>query len=516
MTERAISIFLVEPKQENFGSVLAVLDKAGLPATLIPIQDQFGFMRELQAGLPDVVLVCYQEKSFGDFDCLGLHKKLAPQIPAIVIAPGFGEEWAVEMMRGGVSDIVLQQKLYKLPAAITRAMAESFHRRQQQQKEQSLQLSQQHLLDLFKMTPVGVFRCDSEKNCFYVNDRFCELIGLSPEEAFGPGWIKALHPEDREFILREWYEKKGVVEETKAIYRYQKPVSGETIWVLGQSKSELDSEGNVTGYLGSVTNITRLKIVEEALKEKNNYLTKVNKELDNFVYSASHNLRAPLTSLMGLINLLRLETGKPLELHQICSMMENSLLRLDGFIRDIIDHSRNSRLFIQSVEVDVKALIAEVLEEFSLADNYNRICIDVNVQQEVPMFTDPARLRIIIRNLISNAIRYQNNTLLPQISITAQITGQESIFQVCDNGIGIRQQHHERVFDMFYRADEHRSGSGLGLYITREVIDKMGGKIELTSQPAKGTTVKIVLPNQQAGKAADSYNTETRTGWLPD
>jgi PAS domain S-box-containing protein len=516
MTEKAIRIFFVEDKQQHFSSVQAELDKAGLAVNLLPLQDSNGFMKEVQAVLPDVVLICYQEKGFAGYDCLGLHKKLAPQIPVLVIAPAMGEEWVIEMMRGGACDIVLQDKLYKLPQAITRALSESSFKYQQQQKEQSLQLSQQHLRDLLRMTPVGVFRCDSSKDCFYVNDRFCELTGLKPEEAFGAGWISALHPDDKDFVLRGWYDKKGAVEETKAVYRYQKPDTGETIWVLGQSKSELDSQGNVIGYLGSVTNITRLKLVEEALKEKNEYLTKVNKELDNFVYSASHNLRAPLTSLMGLINLLKLESARPNELYKICGMMENSLHRLDGFIRDIIDHSRNSRLFMQFIEVDIKALIYGVLEEFSLLEDYKQIDVDVNIRQESPLYTDPARLRIVFRNLISNAIRYQNKVQPPQITITGRITVQLAVFQVCDNGIGIRQEHQARVFDMFYRADEHRSGSGLGLYITREVVDKMGGKIELSSQPAKGTVVKIALPNEQVHKPTDFYSAETVTGWLPD
>ncbi|WP_224999604.1 PAS domain-containing sensor histidine kinase [Cesiribacter sp. SM1] len=518
MTEKAIRVFFVEDKQQHYSTVLAELGKAGLTIDLLPLQDRNGFMKEVQTLLPDVVLICYQEEGFAGADCLNLHKKLAPQVPAIIIAPAMGEEWVIDMMRGGACDIVLQHKLYKLPEAVSRALADASFKYQQQQREQSLQLSQLHLQDILRMTPVGVFRCDSQKNCFYVNERFCELTGLKPEEAFGTGWTSALHPEDKDFVLRQWYDKKEVVEETKAVYRYQKPGTGETIWVLGQSKSELDSQGRVIGYLGSVTNITRLKLVEDTLKEKNEYLTKVNKELDNFVYSASHNIRAPLTSLMGLINLLKLESGRPHELYKICGMMENSLHRLDGFIRDILDHSRNARLFLQFVEVDIYALIYGVLEEFSLLEDFKQIDVNVNVHQESPLYTDPARLRIVFRNLLSNAIRYQNKVLPPQIVITGRITVQEAVFQVCDNGIGIRQEHHARVFDMFYRADEHRSGSGLGLYITREVVDKMGGKIELSSQPAKGTVVKIVLPNEQAHKATDYYHAETKTtaGWLPD
>lgn len=517
MIEGAIRIVFVDEQQESIQLVEDVLGKAGINAALISLQDSNGFIRQLQEGsLPHLVLVCYHEQRSAGLDCLRLHKKLAPQVPAIVISPALGEELAIEIMREGAADIVLRDKLYKLPAAILRAINEAEYRTNQLQAEQIPALNQQQLRDLFKMTPVGVFRCDADKNCFYVNDRYCELTGLQPEDAFGTGWINALHPEDRERVVQGWYERKAIVEETKAIFRYQKPVTGEIVWVIGQSISETDGQGNVTGYLGSITNITRLKLVEEALKEKNDYLTKVNKELDSFVYSASHNLRAPLTSLMGLINLMRLEIENPLVLQRICNMMEHSLERLDGFIRDILDHSRNSRLVIEYRDVDAKALIQEVLEEFSLQDGYEKIKVNVHMRQEAPLFTDPARLRIIIRNLVSNCIRYKSMISQPQIDITARIATNEAVFQVNDNGIGIRQEHQSKVFDMFYRADEHRSGSGLGLYITREVVEKMGGSIELSSEPSKGTTVKIRLPNQQADGSSNQQKDEVSNGWSAD
>src|SRR5690606_8299631 len=111
----------------------------------------------------------------------------------------------------------------------------------------------------------------------------------------------------------------------------------------------------------------------------------------------------------------------------------------------------------------------------------------LNIDEETPLFTDLERLRIIVRNLLSNSIRYQNRHLSPGIKITVKVTEQQACFQIDDNGIGIRKEHHDRVFDMFYRADEQRSGSGLGLYITREVVSKMGGSIALQSEPFNGT-----------------------------
>lgn len=514
MIKKVIQIFFVENNLSHVQLIEDELKKAGVLVELVPLSTRHAFMREMQGKRPDVVLVCYEDGGFSSLDCLRLHKQLAPQIPLLVVANHPGEERVVEIMREGACDVIFEHNLGRLAEALMQAVGEALEKQPQNQHEESLQLNQQHLRNLFKMTPVGVFRCDPEKNCFFVNDRFCEITGLSSAEALGTGWIEALHPQDKDFILADWYSRKGVVEEIKAIYRYLNTKTGETAWVIGQSISETDSTGRVVGYLGSITDITRLKSTEEALKEKNEYLVKVNQELDSFVYSASHNLRGPLASLMGLINLIRLESEHPQSLGRICNMMDQSLKKLDGFIRDILDHSRNARLNVHHQIVDVRSLLQEVLEEFTLQEEYSAIEMQVLVQQELPLYSDTARLRIILRNLLSNSIRYYSRHLSPKITITVRVNEEEVILQVSDNGIGIRKEHQPRVFDMFYRADDQRSGSGLGLYITREVVGKMGGTIELSSEFAKGTLVRVVLPNQKAGSALDASGSEIEPGWF--
>ena len=516
MTKKSIRIVFVEDKLEHVQSIQAELIKGGLEIEFIPLQNRVSFVNQMQEGLPDVVLLCYEEGGFASSDCLRLHQQLSPQVPLIVISSSVGEEKAVEIMRGGARDIVLKDKLSRLPASIRQIIKEQEEKCQQEQAEQSLQLSQRHLRNLFRMTPVGVFRCDADKNCFFVNDRYCEITGLSPQQAFGSGWINALHSEDRDFLMREWYNKKGEVEEIKAIFRYLNVKTGQVSWVIGQSASETDSEGRVIGYLGSITDITRLKETEEALKEKNAYLLKVNQELDSFVYSASHNLRAPLTSLMGLINLIRLEKDNPQSLPPICSMMDHSLQRLDGFIRDILDHSRNARLPMKYRQVNLRALLQDILEEFSLQEEYRKLDMQLMVQEDAPLCADASRLRIILRNLLSNCIRYQNRHVAPQVTVTVKVDNENAVIEVSDNGIGIRREHQARVFDMFYRADEQRSGSGLGLYITREAVNRMGGKINLSSEPSQGTEVRIVIPNHTPTDPATDDLAETGPGWFVD
>ncbi|EMR01221.1 PAS domain-containing sensor histidine kinase [Cesiribacter andamanensis] len=425
------------------------------------------------------------------------HTSLISRLRLLLVCPPLGEDLAIAFIRAGVADIVHEHKLEQLSEALSRLHSDVVQELAWQQEEQG-KLTYHQLRNLLRMTPVGVFRCDAEKNCIYVNDRFCQITGLSPEEAMGTGWQKALHPEDAPLLVRDWYDKKGVVEEVKTIYRYQKPATGELAWVIGQSISETDRKGNVVGYLGSITDITRLKEAEEALREKNKSLSKTKQELDSFVYSASHNLRAPLTSMMGLINLIRMDARKPEALDRLCMMMDHSLQRLDGFIRDIVDHSRNVHLSLQVVKTDPEALLQEVLDEFAHQDTFGDIEVSLQLRKDAPFFTDPTRLRIVLRNLISNCIRYKNIARQPRIWLEGEIGPKEASFYIRDNGTGIREEHQPKVFDMFYRADEYRSGSGLGLYIAREVVERMGGSISLSSAQGKGTSVQLQLPNTPA------------------
>lgn len=356
--------------------------------------------------------------------------------------------------------------------------------------------SNSYLANLLHITPVGIFHCDARKQVVYVNQRYLEITGLSLEDALGDGWIEALHPSDKEKILKHWHQNIGKPELSKGIYRYQQPKSGETRWVLGQSISEQDQNGQVIGYLGTLTDITRFKKAQEKLEDKNLELEKLNAELDKFVYSASHNLRAPLTTVMGLINLLELDAANEARVIQLGRLMGESVRRLDHFVQEIVNYSRNNHLALTIEPISFSDLLQRLKEEFSQLYDMANITILVDEQLEAPVYSDANRLFIILRNLISNGIRFQNPHI-PQkeIKVTLKSNAKDLELVVEDNGLGILTKHQPYIFDMFYRADERRSGAGIGLYITRDTVLRLNGTIAVSSEPDKGTRVKVKLPN---------------------
>ena len=230
------------------------------------------------------------------------------------------------------------------------------------------------------------------------------------------------------------------------------------------------------------------------LIENNNLLSKTNTELDRFVYSTSHDLRAPLTSVMGLINITE-RCKNPEEVTKYLEMMRDRVLSLDRFIKDITDYSRNNRLEVKKESVNLTSLAYEVWENLKFSPEAENINFQVDIPSDLHIISDRNRLQVIIGNLIANAVRYHDNRKGDQyIRLRYQISGRVFCIKVEDNGQGIDREYHSKIFDMFYRANEKSKGSGLGLYIVKEALMKLSGSIQLDSTPGLGTTITIKLP----------------------
>jgi signal transduction histidine kinase len=230
------------------------------------------------------------------------------------------------------------------------------------------------------------------------------------------------------------------------------------------------------------------------LVQNNKLLMKANNELDRFVYSTSHDLRAPLTSVMGLINIAE-NTDDTQEVRKYMGMMRDRISSLDKFIKDITDYSRNNRLHIGKENIKLAPLVSEVWDTLQHATEAQYIHFQMEIPEEMEVLSDRSRLTVILSNLISNAIRYHDQSKHDRyIRLRVLLNGYGFYLKVEDNGQGISPEYHHKVFDMFYRANEKSNGSGLGLYIVKETLDKLSGSIHLESAPGVGSTFTIRLP----------------------
>lgn len=266
-------------------------------------------------------------------------------------------------------------------------------------------------------------------------------------------------------------------------------------WFHMRGEAVRNKQGKASRMVGSIIDVTVRKIAEESNLKQTQELLKTNEELDRFVYSASHDLRAPISSLLGLIEVARLEND-PSSIKRLLNLQEQSLIRLDKFIYDIVSYSRNNRVDLEIEKIDFQALLTDVFDQLQFMGGPRGLNRELEIEQDLCFYSDRKRLSVILHNLISNAIKYSHGST-PEIFIKTIVARSERgvNIHVVDMGEGIDEMHIPRIFDMFYRGSERSGGSGIGLYITREVVEKLQGSVEVHSERYKGSEFIVRLPD---------------------
>lgn len=266
------------------------------------------------------------------------------------------------------------------------------------------------------------------------------------------------------------------------------------------------NKGNVYRYVTKPWDEQELKITidnaldkyfkEKELKYRTAELEKANAELERFVYSASHDLRAPLVSLKGITKLARMENlGEKSD--DYFKMIERSVDRLDDFVQNIIHFYQNNKSDEIVVDIDFEQLIEQVFEQYKTYDGAQAIEFKKNISAHALFRADQHRLKMVLGHLVSNAIKFSDEMKpMRMVEIEVIQNTEKAIVHVSDNGIGIEREMLPKVFDMFSRNSDLNLGAGIGLYIAREAVVRMGGKIEVHSAPKEGTRFSFEIPNK--------------------
>jgi ligand-binding sensor domain-containing protein/signal transduction histidine kinase len=236
----------------------------------------------------------------------------------------------------------------------------------------------------------------------------------------------------------------------------------------------------------------RTKKLEETIKQLDKTVT----ELDRFVYSASHDLSAPLKSVLGLVQIARMEKEAE-RVSEYYNHIEFSVQKLDRVIKSMVEFSRNYHLDVQRTTFNFRDLVNEVLHELAFWPEARKIELKNTVPENSLIKSDNQRLKVVLHNLISNSVKYADFTKESSfIHIDLHSNGQGNTIMISDNGMGIEQDRQSRIFEMYYRATDRSHGSGLGLFIVKEIILKLGGTISVKSSLGYGSIFVINLPSE--------------------
>ena len=349
-----------------------------------------------------------------------------------------------------------------------------------------IQQNEQLFTQLFEGSPMGVVLLNEEHCVVQMNKGFEDIFGYTKEDIIGNQLNNIIVPESqfKEAMDINTLTASGSVGvlESKRLHK-----DGSLVPVIIYGVPVSLNEKTI-GIYGIYVNIRERVEAERELQIRN-------AELDNFVYKVSHDLRAPLSSVLGLVHLASHEQNDD-DIREYIGIIENRIHQLDSFINDVLSHSKNLKMEITTEQVDFREIIENCYQELSYLPNSMNILRKMDIADE-PFYSDLWRIKEVFRNLISNSIKYSDpEKSCSFVSIDISITPQQATIRIEDNGIGVDTSSQEKVFDMFYRATSKAEGSGIGLYIVRNAIEKLHGSIAIESKDGEGTIFNIILPNR--------------------
>jgi signal transduction histidine kinase len=338
----------------------------------------------------------------------------------------------------------------------------------------------------------------------YLNTRWVDYVapqgGLSRDE-----WLlSAIHPDDIAAGIEAW-RKSLHSEQALELECRIRGADGNYRWMLGRALPSRDEQGNVIQWIGTYTDIHEHKLalerIDEAqreLQENNEQLTRVNVDLDNFIYTASHDLKAPITNIEGLLDALQWElrdvaahTG---EAPSIMNMMQDSVERFKRTIEHLTAVTKLQKEFGEvAAPVNLAQLVAEVQLDLAplIQEVGASVCVEVGECPQIAF--SEKNLRSVVYNLFSNALKYRSPDRVPEVHIRCRTEGEYIALSVQDNGLGLDLSEKDKLFAMFQRLHDHVEGSGIGLYMVKKIVDNASGRIEVESKLNTGSVFTVYI-----------------------
>jgi PAS domain S-box-containing protein len=468
-------------------------------------------LNALREQLPDVVLTDVMMPGLDGFGLLRAMRSdpRTNTIPVIMLSARAGEESRVEGMDAGADDYLTKpfsaRELMARVSShfkITQLRKEALEAVRRSEAKLALQVAEFEAL--FRELPVGVgVAHDPQCEVIRINPALAELLGVSedlnPSSSRAKGKLPYRLCKDGREIPLEDLPMQVATREGRAVRGFEFDVvrsSGESRYEYGNAVPLFDSEGKVRGGIGVFLDITERKIAEVALRKSEADLRRANQELEQFAYSAAHDLQEPLRSVLIYSELLQRQYGDRLdaEAAEFIAFCRGGAKRMEALIRDLLNYARASSAPDESISpLNLNETVEKALESLDATIKETNANIIVGALPRLAV--EPVRFQQLFQNLISNALKYRSNTHAPQVRVAAHKRGGCWVLAVSDNGIGIDPAYHAMVFGMFKRLHaQDQSGTGLGLAICQKIVERYGGRIWVESELGKGSTFYFSLP----------------------
>ncbi|MCP5054783.1 MAG: response regulator [bacterium] len=514
-------IMIVEDELIVAKNIENQLNKIGYDIVAIAVTGEDAIVRAAESK-PDLILMDIQLS--GSMDGVAAAERIYndSDVPVVFLTAYADEE---TLQRAKITDpfgyVLKPFEPVKLRTTIEVALYK--HRIGQKLKESELRFR-----TLAASAPVGIFQTDTEGQCIYVNRQWSEITGLSQQEVLGEGWDKALHPDDREPIVKAWYDMTRSGGEFSLEYRFQTP-AGKLTWVFGHAAPLTDDFGRKNGYIGTITDITTRKNLE------NERLT--GKKLESIGVLAggiAHDFNNLLSIITGNISMLKVDDNITPAQQKMLSIMSRSSAQAAELAHKLISFSKGQWLSRKSVAFP--ELFNNILgQHFPGIDA--SIDFKMDVAPDLPALNgDPLQLNQVFANLLKNAVEAVENAAAGEekkITVSVQTMtcpednlplaeGEYIKVSILDSGPGIPEDLQGKIFDPYFTTKEMGSqkGLGLGLTLCYSSLKKHEGHIRVTSPAPEGQTngtrVDVYLPVFAETAAPAAVTTGSASGSSPD
>ena len=337
-----------------------------------------------------------------------------------------------------------------------------------------------------------VFQCTEEGRIIYFNKLFAEALEYTSQSSV------MLQKKIEEILIGDYGLLKAKVDVAGKVVRHQVRLRKEGgTFLRGLANiSVYETKSQKRIYNWVILDLTQNAEHEEYIQTMNSELQRVSFQLEKFLYSASHDLRSPITSILGLVNLIKMESGNN-DVMDYVDKIESSAKRMDNLIRNLAYLSRISYNPSRYDHVSLSHLFSKVIQAYEFNVQYRNVKFEIINGETDAFFSDEEKLRIIFDQLIRNSITFHDpNKSMRIVQVKLNVTPRKAVVEVLDNGVGIPNQHLKSVFNIFFKATMNSGGSGLGLFIVKEALEKLNGTISIESQVGVGSRVIIEIPNE--------------------
>ena len=482
-SSKRISVLLLEDDPIDAELAKSRLQVGGMTCDFTVADTKASFEAAFRDGSFDLILADYSLPDFDGLSALKIVRASSERLPFIFVSGVLGEDIAVDSLLAGATDYVTKQKLSRLVPAVRRALTEYAEYTSRERAEQELRHVEQRFRSLTDSLPAMVWTCDVHGQLTFVNSTWMNCVGSAEV------WLdeEILHPSDLPSCRRAWNSAQEAGTPLEIECRFKKGPDRQYRWHLVRAVPVADTSGEIFEWVGTCTDLEEQKRRDAELK------TAEKLALTGRMASViAHEINNPLEAITNILFLLRTERAQTEQGDAYFTLAEHELLRISGITKQTLQWSRAEASFASVPVVD---LVEEAVRLFSGKMKNKGVVLDTRVDPQMKVHVVVGEIRQVIANLISNAVDAVG--LGGNISIVATQRDEDHRFsaeiEVRDNGHGIAP---DKLSDLFrpFESTKGMMGNGLGLYICKEIIDRHGGELAVTSQVNEGTRMRILLP----------------------